>query len=91
MRYMYKKEIQVVNEDGLHARPASDFVNLAKKYQSKIEIMRAGDSKAYNAKSIVMLMTLGLDRGERAVLQAEGADETEAVDALAAFVADLRD
>lgn len=88
---MYCKEIDVVNPSGLHARPASDFVGLAKTFHSSIKIGRAGEEDAYNAKSIIMLMSLGLEQGERAVLTAEGEDEHQAVDALADLVATFTD
>lgn len=88
---MYRKEIDVVNPSGLHARPASDFVGLAKTFQSSIKIGRAGEEDAYNAKSIIMLMSLGLEQGEQAVLTAEGEDERQAVDALADLVATFTD
>lgn len=88
---MYCKEITVMNETGLHARPASDFVGLAGTFQSKIQLQRAGEEDKYNAKSIIMLLSLGLAQGERAVLTAEGEDEKDAVEALAALIANMRD
>lgn len=88
---MYSREITVVNETGLHARPASEFVGLAGTFQSKIELQRLDEEGKYNAKSIIMLMSLGLAEGEKAILSAEGADEKEAVDALAELVANLKD
>lgn len=88
---MYSKEITVINATGLHARPASDFVNLAGKFKSKIHIQRLGDEKKYNGKSIIMLMTLGLAQEEKALVCAEGEDEAEAVEALADLVANLKE
>lgn len=88
---MYSREITVVNETGLHARPASDFVKLAGTFQSKIELRHLGDQDTYNAKSIIMLMSMGLAEGETAILSAEGQDEKEAVDALAELVANLKE
>lgn len=88
---MYSKEITVINETGLHARPASDFVGLAGTFQSRIELQRVGEGDKYNAKSIIMLLSLGLAQGERAILSAEGADEKEAVDALAKLIAEMKD
>lgn len=88
---MYSKEITVVNATGLHARPASDFVTLAGKFKSSIHIQRSDEERKYNGKSMVMLMTLGLAQGESATLYAEGADEKEAVDALADLVANTKD
>ena len=86
---MYTKQISIQNRTGLHARPASDFVGLASRFSSKIELSRVGEEDKYNGKSIVMLLTLGLEKGEDAILSAEGADEREAVEALAEFVANL--
>lgn len=88
---MYSKEITVVNATGLHARPASDFVGLAGKFKSRIELQRAGDEAKYNAKSIIMLLSLGLAQGEQATLSAAGEDEIEAVTALAELIANMKD
>ncbi len=85
---MYQKQVTVLNPTGLHARPASDFVALAKTFPCKIKI-RGLDSgePAVNAKSIVMLLSLGLAQGTQAELSAEGEEEQQAVDALAALIA----
>lgn len=88
---MYKREIEVKNETGLHARPASMFVNLAGTFKSKIELQRLGGEDLYNAKSIIMLLSLGLEQGEKAILSAEGEDEKQAVDALAELVESFED
>lgn len=88
---MVEKQITIQNETGLHARPATEFVRLAGKFQSKIDLQRVGEDDWYNAKSIIMLMTLGLAQGEQALLRAEGADEQAAVDALADLVANMKD
>lgn len=88
---MYEKVVEIVNRAGLHARPASDFVNLAGRYQSLIEIRREGEEDRYNGKSIIMLLALGLSKGERAIISALGEDEREAVEALAALVAGLKE
>ena len=89
--YIYTREIEVKNETGLHARPASMFVNLAGTFKSKIELQRLGEEDRYNAKSIIMLLSLGLEQGEKALLSAEGEDEKEAVNALAELVAGFED
>ncbi len=88
---MVEKQITIQNETGLHARPATEFVRLAGKFQSKIDLQRVEEDDWYNAKSIIMLMTLGLAQGEQALLRAEGADEQAAVDALADLVANMKD
>lgn len=85
---MYQKQVTILNPTGLHARPASDFVVLAKRFSSKIQIRALrGDEPAVNAKSIVMLLSLGLTQGTQAELTAEGEDEARAVEELAALIA----
>ncbi|MDR1471360.1 MAG: HPr family phosphocarrier protein [Synergistaceae bacterium] len=83
---MRSRTINVKNPTGLHARPASDFTAAAAKYSSSITLKRAGTEDEYNAKSIVMLLALGLEPGEEAVLTADGPDEAEAVEALTSLV-----
>lgn len=84
---MYSIDIKIQNKTGLHARPASEFVGLAGKYRSEITLKRPDEEDVYNAKSIIMLLALGLAQGEEAILAAEGPDEQDAVEALAALVA----
>lgn len=80
---MYKKEAMIKNSSGLHARPASEFVTVAKGFQSKITVCRCGDeSRVGNAKSIIILLSLGLCQGEHIELCAQGPDEEIAVDTL---------
>ena len=83
---MVKKQVEFINKTGLHARPASDFVMLAKKYESKITICKEG-GEPVNAKSVVRLLAEGIGQGTKAELAAEGVDEAEAIEALAALVA----
>ena len=88
---MTEKQIKIVNETGLHARPASDFVNLAGKFDSDIHLRRLDDEDQYNAKSIVMLLALGLEQGEDAILSAHGPDEAVAIDQLSKLIAGFTD
>ena len=83
---MVTKQVEFINKTGLHARPASDFVMLAKKYESKITICKEG-GEPVNAKSVVRLLAEGIGQGTKAELAAEGVDEVEAIEALAALVA----
>ena len=83
---MYSKKISIKNPTGLHARPASDFLAAAAKYGSGITLKRVGEDEEYNAKSIVMLLALGLEQGEEAILTAVGDDEADAVEALASLI-----
>ena len=83
---MVTKQVEFINKTGLHARPASDFVMLAKKYESKITICKEG-GEPVNAKSVVRLLAEGIGQGTKAELAAEGVDEAEAIEDLAALVA----
>lgn len=80
------KELKVTlkNEEGLHARPAAMFVRAANQFTSDITIVSDGDE--VNGKSIIGIMSLGLYSGQEITLQADGADETEAVEYLANFI-----
>lgn len=79
---------KIINSSGLHARPATDFVNTAKKFQSKIMIRSTEESEdsAVNAKSVVLLLTLGLGPGTEVEITASGEDEAEAVNSLIALI-----
>lgn len=85
---MYAKVTKVINATGLHARPATEFVNKANLFSSKITIRNFADdaNKAVNAKSIVLLLALGLGQGTDVEITANGADEVEAVDSLIALI-----
>lgn len=74
--------------EGLHARPATRFVKLAKSFESEVEIVR--DGKAVSAKSSVKLMLLGVKEGQEVTVRAEGADAIEAVEALIGFLENPR-
>jgi phosphotransferase system HPr (HPr) family protein len=73
-------EVTVVDEVGLHARPAALFVRLAKTFESKI-VMRKGDREA-NAKSILRVLTLEARQGDVLQIDADGDDAGEAVQRL---------
>jgi phosphocarrier protein len=79
---MYSRTVTITNPAGLHARAASDLVRRANQFSSKVTVGRASDEKRVNAKSIVMVMSLGAGNGSEIELSAEGADEREVVDAL---------
>ncbi len=70
----------ITNKVGLHARPASLFVQEANKFQSEITVSK--DSETADAKSILDLLMLGVDQGSTICIRAEGPDATEALDAL---------
>lgn len=81
---MTMRNIQVNLENGLEARPVALLVQEASKYESKIYI-QSGD-KRVNAKSIMGMMTLGLDNGEALTVSAEGTDEQAAVEGIEHFL-----
>ena len=72
--------------DGLHARPATRFVKLAKGFESDIELIKA--DKSVSAKSSVKLMLLGVKENETVTVRARGADEIEAIEALIGYLED---
>ena len=81
---MYSKKTVVQNKTGLHARPASDFVAAAKNYKSKLTI-KTSEEEA-NAKSIILLLSLGASAGTEVEICADGEDEVEAVEALVSLI-----
>ena len=78
---MTKKQVEIVNKTGLHARPASDFVLEAKKYESKITICRE-NGVPVNAKSVVRILAEGIGQGTKIEIAAEGTDEEQAAASL---------
>nr|MDQ2705323.1 HPr family phosphocarrier protein [Pseudomonadota bacterium] len=70
--------------EGLHARPATRFVRLAKSFESDVEIVK--DGKAVNAKSSVKLMLLSVKENQEVTVRANGADAAEAVEALIGYL-----
>ena len=77
---MTQETVMIENKTGIHARPASVFVQTATKFKSKIQIEAKG--KKVDAKSILMLMSLGLAKGTEITIEADGPDEADAVAAL---------
>jgi phosphocarrier protein HPr len=81
---MFSQNTVVVNETGLHARPASLFVNEAKKFKSDITVEKK--SLKANAKSVISILTLGISKGSSLIIVAEGPDEEVAVKALVKLI-----
>lgn len=74
---MYMKEAVVQSQVGLHARPATFFIQKANEYKSTIWIEK--DNRRVNAKSLLGVLSLGITRGLNIVIIAEGSDEEQAV------------
>lgn len=70
----------IENKTGIHARPASVFVQKASSFKSKVQLKAKG--KTVDAKSILMIMSMGLVKGTEVTIVADGPDEAEAVAAL---------
>jgi len=71
-------------QEGLHARPATRFVSLAKSFESEITLLKG--EKSASAKSSVKLMLLGVKEEDRITVRAEGADAAEAIEALISYL-----
>ena len=80
-----ERRVTVINELGLHARPAAEFVKLASRFESDIRLAKDGD--AVNGKSIMGVMTLAAECGAELTLRADGSDAEAAVAALEELVA----
>ena len=74
---MVEKEFVIDNEAGLHARPAARLIKTAGGFQSDISIIRG--SKTGNAKSLLSVLALGIFKGARITIQADGPDEVAAL------------
>jgi phosphocarrier protein HPr len=81
---MTSRTVTVVNQLGMHARAAAKFVHLAAKFQAHIRVAR--DTREMDGKSIMGLLLLAAARGTTIRISAEGADEADAVAALANLV-----
>jgi phosphotransferase system HPr (HPr) family protein len=77
---MQKILLTILNDVGLHARPAAEFVKLAANYQSSITIRNVNsNSAAVDAKSILSVLTLGVEKGHQIELTCDGQDEKQAI------------
>ena len=83
---MYTQEIIVNNEVGLHARPATFFIQKANEFRSTMMVEK--EERKVNAKSLLGVLSLGITKGSTITISAEGPDEVEAVNALCALIAE---
>jgi phosphocarrier protein len=82
---MVERSVQIVNKNGLHARPAAEVVKAASKFKSEITIVR--DDLEVNGKSIMGVMMLAAEFGATLTVRANGPDAQQAVDAIAELIA----
>ena len=78
-----------MNELGLHARPAAEFVRRASRFRSEIWLVK--DGQRFSAVSLIDLMRANVDCGTTVVLEASGADSETAVEKLAQIVSEFKD
>lgn len=82
---MPERAVQVVNSNGIHARPAAEIVKVAGKFKATITIAR--DDLEVNAKSIMGVMMLAAECGSTVRIRADGDDADGALDALSGLIA----
>lgn len=83
---MISKDITIQNNVGLHARPATFFIQKANTYKSSIWVEK--EDRRVNAKSLLGVLSLGIVKGMTITVIADGTDEAEAVEGIANLVAD---
>lgn len=81
---MYSRDVTVTNDVGLHARPATFFIQKANEYKSSIWVEK--EERKINAKSLLGVLSLGIVKSSTVTIIADGVDEEKAVDALVELV-----
>ena len=81
---MQQREVEIVNTSGLDAPASAKLTQLAAKYQCEVSLSRRG--RKVNAKSLMGVMMLAAGEGSRVVIETDGPDETEALDAIATLI-----
>ena len=81
---MVKKEVTITNNVGLHARPATFFIQKANTFKSSVWIEK--DDRKVNAKSLLGVLSLGIAQGTSIAIVADGSDESVAVDELVKLI-----
>lgn len=82
---MLQRDVEVVNANGIHARPAAEIVKCAGKYRAHITLAR--DGMEVNGKSIMGVMMLAAECGATVTIKADGDDAADALEALTALIA----
>jgi len=81
---MVSREVLISNNIGLHARPATFFIQKANSFKSSIWVEK--EERRVNAKSLLGILSLGIVKGMNITIMAEGSDENEAVDGLVELI-----
>ncbi|MCS5422962.1 MULTISPECIES: HPr family phosphocarrier protein [Psychrilyobacter] len=87
---MEVKEVIITNKNGLHTRPGNVFVNLAKTFNSKVEVEN-GNGKKVKGTSLLKLLSLGIKEGATVKVYTDGIDETEALEQLTQYLIKMED
>ena len=82
---MIRREVEIGVPEGLHARPAAEFVRLCMASSSVVRVSRPG-SKQMDGKSMLAVLSLGLKQGERVLLELNGIDEESLLESLSSVV-----
>ena len=83
---MQRRELEIINKLGLHARASAKLTQLAAKFDSDVQVLRNG--RKVNAKSIMGVMMLAAGKGSKITVEIEGPDEAAAMEAIAKLVGD---
>ncbi|MGQ9628799.1 MAG: HPr family phosphocarrier protein [bacterium] len=83
---MVERTVKILNKLGLHARPASLFVQNANKFRSHIDVIKNGE--VVNGKSILGMMSLAVAENEEITIRINGEDEEEMMNVLVSLIAD---
>jgi phosphotransferase system HPr (HPr) family protein len=84
---MQRITLQIINEVGLHARPASEFVKLSGQFKASIQVRNlTRNSSAVDAKSILSVLMLGVEKNHEIELVCDGEDELQALEALSELI-----
>lgn len=81
---MVSREVKITNSIGLHARPATFFIQKANSFKCSIWVEK--DDRKVNAKSLLGVLSLGIAKGMPILISADGVDENDAVDSLCELV-----
>ena len=84
-----RKEVEILNPLGLHARPAAEFVRCVQRYSAEITIVKDGEK--FSANSILEVLSANLDCGSRMVIEANGTDAAAALDELGRLLVEFKE
>jgi phosphocarrier protein len=84
-----RREVKILNELGLHARPAAEFVRTVQKFKSEITLHKG--EECFSAASIIEVLTANLDCGSTVEIEAVGPDAAHALDRLERLIEEFRE